>query len=309
MPLDSVSVIIPTYNRAGYLARAIESALAQTVQPLEVLVVDDGSTDDTPAVIQGFDAASLRMVRQEHSGAPVARNLGISEARGDFILWLDSDDELLPECLEIHAANLARRPDLDVSYGDLNICDKNLEFQRRKEYEDWYGRRMELLGETILDNKIPNPGALVHKDRHLELGGFDESFTRAHDYEFWTRLIPGADVGHAGSVVCNWRWHSGNMSTELVDFDTSYEVRLIKKVLDEHSLEELYPGCDWTGSREDCLAAVNLCLAQRFLILKDALEAFRRARMSYSARPNPEVRALLRRLSAVLEARSAANAG
>lgn len=300
-----ISIIIPTYNRAELLFTAIKSAMAQTVRPDEIVVVDDGSSEDIRAVTSSFEADHLRYVRQERSGAPVARNRGLREARGEYVLWLDSDDQLLPDCIKRHVANLAGRPDIDVSYGDLNICDENLAFRQVKAYEDWYGRPMELLGETILDNKIPNPGTLVKKSCHTDLGGFDEEFTRAQDYEFWTRLIPRAKVGHCGAVVCNWRWHSGNMSSDVVDFDTSFDVRLINRVLEKYSLRELYPRFDWESDPKACEALCLLRLANRFMILKDDLQALRYARKSLSACRTPQAMEIIRLATARLEAVSA----
>jgi glycosyltransferase involved in cell wall biosynthesis len=300
-----ISIIIPTYNRVELLFTAIKSAMAQTVRPYEIVVVDDGSSEDIQSVTDSFEAEHLRYFRQERAGAPVARNRGLAEARGEYVLWLDSDDQLLPDCIMRHLANLGGRPDLDVSYGDLNICGENLAFRQVKTYEDWYGRPMELLGETILDNKIPNPGTLVKKSCYTDLGGFDEEFTRAQDYEFWTRLIPRAKVGHAGGVACNWRWHGGNMSSDVVDFDTSFDIKLIKRVLERYSLRELYPRFDWVNDPKACEALCLLRLANRFMILKDDLQALRYARKSLSACRTPQAMEIIRLATARLEAASA----
>jgi glycosyltransferase involved in cell wall biosynthesis len=94
-----VSVIIPTYNRAGMIAMAVSSVLAQTYRGIEVIVVDDGSIDDTPAVLNDF-GARIRVIRQSNAGPSVARNRGAGEARGEYLAFLDSDDEWLPEKIE-----------------------------------------------------------------------------------------------------------------------------------------------------------------------------------------------------------------
>src|SRR5688500_18381722 len=92
-----VSVIIPTYNRAGMLRRALQSVCAQTHAHLEVILVDDGSTDDTELVVRDFEDHRFSYIRQSNSGAPAARNAGIGRARGEFVAFLDSDDERLPD--------------------------------------------------------------------------------------------------------------------------------------------------------------------------------------------------------------------
>src|SRR5262245_47409787 len=94
-PRGLVSVLVPTYNRSKLVRRAVESALAQSYRRLEVLVVDDGSSDDTRQVIEGMDPR-VRYIRQANAGVSAARNRGIAEARGEFVAFLDSDDEWLP---------------------------------------------------------------------------------------------------------------------------------------------------------------------------------------------------------------------
>ncbi|HEX3110532.1 MAG TPA: glycosyltransferase family A protein, partial [Thermoanaerobaculia bacterium] len=98
--MKSVSVVIPSYNYARYLGEAIDSALGQTLPPLEVIVVDDGSTDDTPAVLAAY-GDRIRVLRQKNAGVAVARNSGIAAARGECVAFLDADDVWLPRKLEL----------------------------------------------------------------------------------------------------------------------------------------------------------------------------------------------------------------
>src|SRR5271168_3299780 len=95
-----ISVVVPTYNRADLLARAVESALAQTIPVREILIVDDGSTDDTERVAAGF-AAPVRYIRQANGGVASARNTGIAAAAGEWVAFLDSDDEWVPTKLAV----------------------------------------------------------------------------------------------------------------------------------------------------------------------------------------------------------------
>ncbi|MFC6974687.1 glycosyltransferase family 2 protein [Halomicroarcula sp. GCM10025709] len=106
-----VSVVVPTYNRADTVGRAVESALAQTVTDIEVVVVDDGSTDDTAAVVTGIDDERVRYLAHERNrGRSAARNTGIEAARGEYVAFLDSDDRWLPGKLDRQLAELSRRP-------------------------------------------------------------------------------------------------------------------------------------------------------------------------------------------------------
>ena len=114
-----VSIVIPVYNRGALLREAVASALAQTYRPIEIVVVDDESTDDTPRVIESLAAehAELRAVRRANGGPGLARESGRLEARGEFLQYLDSDDLLLPRKLELQVAALRARPDCGVAYG------------------------------------------------------------------------------------------------------------------------------------------------------------------------------------------------
>lgn len=114
----AVSVVIPAWNAQRYLAEAIESALAQTIRPAEIIVVDDGSTDRT-AEIAGRFGPPVQVVRQEHGGAGAARNRGAGLARGKFLAFLDSDDLWLPEKTALQATAFERDPQLDMVFGGM----------------------------------------------------------------------------------------------------------------------------------------------------------------------------------------------
>jgi glycosyltransferase involved in cell wall biosynthesis len=113
-----ISVVIPVYNGAAYIGQAIESALDQTLPPGEILVVDDGSTDSTAAVVRRYPAP-VRHIPQAHRGSATARNLGVREAQGDLLALLDADDEWLPEKLALQAAALREDPRLDLVFGQM----------------------------------------------------------------------------------------------------------------------------------------------------------------------------------------------
>lgn len=126
MNRPAISVIIPTYNRAEFLPRALDSVIVQTYRDWEIIVVDDGSTDTTPRILDSYRARlgdRLIHVRQENSGCSAARNRGIELSRGAFIAFLDSDDEFLPQKLERQVGLLALRPSVDFVYSDYSFID------------------------------------------------------------------------------------------------------------------------------------------------------------------------------------------
>ena len=126
MSAPRVSIIVPTYNRAGLIGRAIESVRTQTFSDWELIVVDDGSTDGTPAVVESYRpqlGTRLVVLAQTHGGASTARNTGIEHAQGEFVAFLDSDDEFLPEKLARQIQLLEREPALDFVYSDYAYID------------------------------------------------------------------------------------------------------------------------------------------------------------------------------------------
>ena len=118
----TVSVIMAAYNHAGYIAQAITSVLSQSWQDLELIVIDDGSTDRTREVVAGF-ADPVRYIYQENQGQGGARNTGIAHARGEFISFLDDDDLWLPDCLETVMAVLRSRPEVGALYAACQVID------------------------------------------------------------------------------------------------------------------------------------------------------------------------------------------
>ena len=202
--MTRVSVVIPTYNRAETLPRAIDSALAQTMGDLEVIVVDDGSTDDTDSVLADYEDRDPRVrpvVHDTNRGANAARNTGIERARGEYVAFLDSDDEWHPAKLERQLAALEERSDEWVGV----YCDAGFELSgasgplrtavasvlARADDDPAMEGGEELMAEILADNVQPGAGStlLVETAVAEEAGGFDESLDRFQDPEFCLRVL------------------------------------------------------------------------------------------------------------------------
>ena len=123
-----VSVVIPCYNQAEYLGEAIRSVLSQSYTPVEIIVVNDGSTDDTALVASSFSEVTL--INQENRGLSAARNSGIRGSHGSMLVFLDADDRLLPEALSAGVACLAEHPDCAFAYGQYQFINADGEFLR-----------------------------------------------------------------------------------------------------------------------------------------------------------------------------------
>ncbi len=180
-----ISVIIPTFNRAGFVTRAIDSVLNQTVAPHEIIVVDDGSTDNTCETLKArySDSVSLHK-RPENRGVSAARNFGIANCNGDWIALLDSDDEWLPDKLKHQIEQLRNSPHA--------ICHTNEIWIRNGVRVNQMNKHQKYGGDIFhhcLPMCVMSPSTmLLQKDIILQAGGFDESLPACEDYDLWLRL-------------------------------------------------------------------------------------------------------------------------
>jgi glycosyltransferase involved in cell wall biosynthesis len=192
------SVVIPTYNSAETVVRAIESALAQTYKPIEIVIVDDCSSDGTKAIVDTYADRGVRfMVLPEHGGASVARNAGIDAAKGELIAFLDSDDEWLSTKLERQIALMLSDPRLTLVF-----CLSNLISPNGTDVGDIFHGRKPATGvdawkALLAANFITTPGVLVRRKDIKALGGFDPKLRIGEDQDMWIRL---ALRGHLGCV-------------------------------------------------------------------------------------------------------------
>jgi len=179
-----VSVIIPTFNRSWCLSEAIDSVLAQTFPDMELIVVDDGSTDQTPSLLSRY-ADRLRVLRQTNRGVSAARNRGIQAAGGALIAFLDSDDLWQPDKLTRQVAFFNRHP-------DALICQTEEIWIRRGVRVNPKHRHRKPSGwifEPSLALCLVSPSAvMLHRDLLEEMGGFDESLPACEDYDLWLRV-------------------------------------------------------------------------------------------------------------------------
>jgi len=181
----TVSVVIPTYNSAHFLREAIASVDAQQWPGLEIIVVDDGSTDETEAVVNALSRrGDVRFLRQENAGAASARNLGIAAASGDWVAFLDVDDLWLPGKLAAQFAELEKRANAIFSYTDVTLRlatgeTSNLECGEADQ---------PLLTQLLGGNLIATPSVVVRRDCLHQVGLFDTSLRTGEDWNMWLRL-------------------------------------------------------------------------------------------------------------------------
>lgn len=189
--MPTVSVIIPTYNRASMLKEAIQSVLDQTFSDYEIIVVDDGSTDDTREVVNELNRpiGKVRYLYQDNRGRSAARNRGFREASGDYIAFLDADDKFLQDKLRKQVQALENNPDFGMAYSYAIIVDDNGKMIRGGRYtktrlSGWIYPEMLFIKGTI----ITTPTVMVRTRVLGEIGAFDETMHTCEDLDLWRRI-------------------------------------------------------------------------------------------------------------------------
>lgn len=207
-----VSVVIPVYNGEQFLGDAIASVLAQGDELLEILVVDDGSTDGSAALAESF-GCPVRVIRQDNAGPAAARNRGIAEARGEFIAFLDADDLYTPDKFDLQVGRLDRHPEIDIVVGQLRYLRMNADEAADEHIDDL--RSLHLANWSGF-NGLPCFNTGIFRRRVFELVGLeDETIWFADDWEWFMRAREknAAMLLHR-HVVLNYRLHEGNMTRD-----------------------------------------------------------------------------------------------
>ena len=252
-PAD-VSVVIPTRDRAYCLGRALESVLDQTVPPGEIVVVDDGSQDDTRTLMNGFPG--IRYLRQAAGGVSSARNRGIREARGRWLAFLDSDDAWRPE-------KLARQCDVLSARSDVLVCHTDEVWIRR-------GRRVNPMhkhakhGGRIFDKCLPRcvvspSAAMIHRRVFDTVGTFDEDLPACEDYDLWLRICARFPVLYIEDrLITKYGGHNDQLSRRYRAMDR-FRLHALEKLLETGDL------CD-----ADAAAARDTLLEKTDILIRGA---------------------------------------
>jgi len=207
---DLISVVIPTYNHAHFLGDAITSALGQSYPTLEVIVVDDGSTDQSMAVAGTFTDERLRYLRQPNRGLSAARNTGILAARGATIALLDADDFWAPTYLERGHAALAAAPSWGAVYTGMRFVNSKGEPLPQPGVATVPADQ---LYERLIDGEFFAPSAvLVRRACFRAVGLFDERLRASEDWDMWLRVARQYPFGGIAEALLNYRVHGSNMS-------------------------------------------------------------------------------------------------
>jgi glycosyltransferase involved in cell wall biosynthesis len=211
VPTPRFSIVIPAYQASSFVAEAVESALTQTVAPHEVIVCDDGSTDDIAGALAPY-SGRITLLRKEHGGAASARNAAARAASSEFVAILDADNVFLPEYLEAVSELAALRPDLDIL-----TTDAYLELDGRV-YGRYYRGKARFVVEDqrrgIIHQHFIFANAAMRRNALLGVGGYDETVVIAHDTDLLVRMILGGSrAGLVDEPLCVYRIRGGTLSS------------------------------------------------------------------------------------------------
>ncbi|MDB4877491.1 MAG: glycosyl transferase family 2 [Gemmatimonadetes bacterium] len=212
---DEISVVVPAFNAALFVTRTLDTVASQTVRPREVIVADDGSTDDTVQVIEHWALEHpqlvVRVLRCPHRGPGAARNAAIREATGAWIAFLDSDDLWRPEKVERVTAFLSSNPTLNfVCHGEEHLrLDGTAD---SVDYSELYDPKQRLAPQLFRHNLFSTSAVVCSRQLLLTAGLFDETLMSAQDYEMWLRVAPSIHVGFISAALGTYVERVGNIT-------------------------------------------------------------------------------------------------
>jgi glycosyltransferase involved in cell wall biosynthesis len=287
-----VSVVMPAYNVAPYIAETLDSVFAQTFTDYEVIVVNDGSPD-TQELEQALAPylSRINYLRQENQGAGAARNTGLKRARGEFVAFLDADDLWLPDYLS-EQVRFITEGDYDLVYADALLFGKSpLAGRTFMQIAPSIG---EVTFESLISGRcnVITSGVLARRLLVLEVGMFDEGLRNSQDFELWVRLVRGgARASYQRRVLLRYRYHENSLSGDALN-QIKRELRVLGKIESSYQLT--------TVERQqisEAMAAIETNLELETGKLHLAKGEFREARAAFgranASRPGLKLRAAL----------------
>ena len=205
----NISVVIPSYNRKDFLKRSIDSAINQTKKPLEIIVVDDGSTDGTETVIKS-DYDFVKFIKQKNKGVSAARNIGIKVSIGEWICFLDSDDEWKKDKLEKQINAMKSNPGYKFFHSNEIWIKNGLRINQKKKHKKYGG---DIFDKCLDMCRISPSSVMIDKTVFDEVGNFNENLVVCEDYELWLRICDKYRVFFIDEpLIIKYGGHQGQLS-------------------------------------------------------------------------------------------------
>ena len=205
----NISVVIPSYNRKDFLKRSIDSAINQTKKPLEIIVVDDGSTDGTEAMIKS-DYDFVKFIKQKNKGVSAARNIGIKVSIGEWICFLDSDDEWKKDKLEKQINAMKSNPGYKFFHSNEIWIKNGMRINQKKKHKKYGG---DIFDKCLDMCRISPSSVMIDKTVFDEVGNFNEDLVVCEDYELWLRICDKYRVFFIDEpLIIKYGGHQGQLS-------------------------------------------------------------------------------------------------
>ncbi|MFO7891418.1 MAG: glycosyltransferase [bacterium] len=230
--LPFISIIIPTFNRKSRIITAIDSVLRQTYQNFELIIIDDGSTDNTEKAIKSYEN-KVKYFYQTHRGVSAARNSGIQKSKGDYICFLDSDDEWVENKLETQVTLVRSDPQIKICYTDEIWIRNGVRVNPKKIHQKYSGR----IYQRCLPLCIISPSSvMIHRDVFEQAGRFDPQMTVCEDYDLWLRISHHYPVTFIPQpLIIKKGGHEDQLSQKFWGMDR-YRVKAMEKMLQKDNL-------------------------------------------------------------------------
>jgi glycosyltransferase involved in cell wall biosynthesis len=256
--MSAVSVIIPTYNASNFIVETVRSVTEQTFTDWELIISDDGSTDDTESVVKPFLNQQIQYIKNPNGGVSLARNRGAAVAKGRYLAFLDADDVLTPTSLEKKVRALQQHQDIALTFCDVEVIDEN----SLKTGERLLGSDDEVLKHLLLWDKtvIPGPSSiLITREAFEAVGGFDPNFSTAADQDFFFRVAQQFNCQRVPEILTLYRKHGSNMHMNIGRMEQDH-IAVYKKAARLNLFKS-------TSFKRHCFANLYLILAGSWWVI------------------------------------------
>ena len=248
----NISVVIPSYNRKEFLKRSIDSAINQTKKPFEIIVVDDGSTDGTETMIKS-DYDFVKFIKQKNKGVSAARNIGIEVSIGEWICFLDSDDEWKKDKLEKQINAMKSNPGYKFFHSNEIWIKNGLRINQKKKHKKYGG---DIFDKCLDMCRISPSSVMINKTVFDEVGNFNEDLVVCEDYELWLRICDKYRVFFIDEpLIIKYGGHQGQLSYSIESIE-NHRIKALEYLI----LENL--------NRENKRHAIQMLLSKLNIYLK-----------------------------------------
>lgn len=270
-----VSIVTPLYNQVDFIEETLQSVLTQTYGSIEYIVVNDGSTDGSRAIVEKY-AGKIQVIDQENRGQACALNNGWSIANGKYISYLSSDDILLPDCVERLVRVLELRDDVVCAFPDCNLISRTSDVLKSS-----VSRPFDLEELLIGQECYIGPGALWRASAHRQIGGWRPDLKLAPDREYWMRLAPYGRFHFEAEPLASYRLHPGSISSSTTSETVSLEY--IRVLEEQFSSKSIPPHI--ASRKNEAFANAYFLIARNMLREGNVRAAIRHLRHAYAAYP------------------------